>query len=461
MIKYVNLKNIFKILKFLYFDTFKGVLSHSIFRNKLSRNIFFLSLITLYLLYFYYNMIYLSGLSRNVGQIDLAEQIVLGKITLSSYFNSIIVLGIFITIFIKSTVRLTNRAAYILKVIPLSKNEIHFIIEIYRASISLFIFEFILIIVAPALKLIPINFITAVLLLISFHIIFLATFLSIEILYQFFLKKSVSRSKNIKKLVIDLVLIFLTLFYYSTIRFRIDSFVGDLPISISNIVVLILIIGLLVLLLLAFVSNGLSLTDNVYLESRFLKVKLLKCDNNLCSISYAILRSKNYIYLLGMSMVIAVLYFIQNTLYDTGQMLLFLVPLISIGAISYSDSTLAFRKMYTFFCIKPFEEFKLIIITTVVLTLPNLIIGFIILNNFDSYFYSISIMLASIILGFLFPKTQSNINETIASFMAMTIVILLSLLANINWIMLPIMIMFMCLLYFILNKEFEVIKWEN
>jgi len=72
--------------------------------------------------------------------------------------------------------------------------------------------------------------------------------------------------------------------------------------------------------------------------------------------------------------------------------------------------------------------------------------------------YGINIFFAATIAGFLFPKSQSNINETIASVLTIILIVLLSVLVSIDGALYPTLAILLGVLYLILKKEYEVAK---
>ncbi|NBK97223.1 MAG: hypothetical protein EOM50_04290 [Erysipelotrichia bacterium] len=76
-----------------------------------------------------------------------------------------------------------------------------------------------------------------------------------------------------------------------------------------------------------------------------------------------------------------------------------------------------------------------------------LLIGLLAINSISPYLYSLAILLVSLIIGFLFPKSMSNINETISAFLVMLMLMILSMLANIKWTLVPIIILLIIILY--------------
>lgn len=451
----INFQDVLKTLKFLFYDSLKSIFRHQILKEKRNQYFFISALIILYFLYFYWNMVYLSNISHNVHLIDQSEFMLLGKITISSYYNSIFVLGIYIAVFVYSTFRLTNRALYIVKVIPLSNTESMLCIQLYKLFVGLAFFEVFLVIVAPGLKLMPMDLISAVLFLISLHIVFIVAFIGTNFIYQVLLKNP--KNYNIKKIILDLLLMVSSIQFYFTKRFEIDTFIGSTNMSVKTLILLSICIGLLSIVIIMMLYKGLQIEENTSLESTYVKTKIGKRNTIFTCIMYAILRGKNFIYLSLIVLIITIADFIQNGLDMTMQTLLFLLPVISICAISYADATSKFRYMFPVFSITHKNEFINLLLFSTIFSLPCLMISFLVLKSFNLYFYSLSIMLSAFIIGFIFPKSQGNINETMSSLLVLILILLFSALANIKGALIPVTILLSVILFYILKKEKEAI----
>ncbi len=70
-------------------------------------------------------------------------------------------------------------------------------------------------------------------------------------------------------------------------------------------------------------------------------------------------------------------------------------------------------------------------------------------------------MLGALIIGFIFPKSQGNINETMSSFLVLILIALFSILANMEYALIPVTIFLSIILFYILKKEKEVILYRN
>lgn len=456
MKNYIRLENICDILKFFYNDTFKGIFNRPFFRSKINKYGLMLVLFFLYIGYFYLNMIQLSNLSNNTNDLYLSDIVILSKMTLSSYYNLTLIISVFIFIFVKSTIGLTRNSLFIIKSLPFTIREAQLSIKIFKISIATILFEFILIIVAPALKLIQLNIIEAIIVLISLHTVFIASFSSLDLLYKIVLRDNKRSTRFFRKLLLDLGMISITIIYFMFLRFKIDTWVSELQCDIFKIISIILSISVLLILLVNFISDKYFVIDDSFIEVKFFTIKFPRVSIYLNSTISAFIRNINFLYLGCITISIILISIITNGIKDSLQVLLFLLPGMGIYSISYADATMEFRKMYNFYGIKPVKELKDIILVSFLLTVPTLFIGIIELRSINPYLYAITIFISSTIIGFLFPKSKSNINETISGVLVIIIFIILSLLANINGALIPSLIFLILILYLILKKEYEV-----
>ena len=176
-------KNILCLLKFFYNDTFHGLFNRPFFRSRLNRYGLLLLLTAAYLGYFYLNMVQLSTLTTNAKEADQATLLLAGKMTLSSYFNVVFILGTFMFILLNATVSLNRNSLFFAKTLPFSEREVNVSQRLFKLSVALVFFELLMIIVAPALKLIPMQWGIALLVLLTLHTVFIASFWILDFLY--------------------------------------------------------------------------------------------------------------------------------------------------------------------------------------------------------------------------------------------------------------------------------------
>jgi len=451
-------KNILCLLKFFYNDTFHGLFNRPFFRSRLNRYGLLLLLTAAYLGYFYLNMVQLSTLTTNAKEADQATLLLAGKMTLSSYFNVVFILGTFMFILLNATVSLNRNSLFFAQTLPFSEREVNVSQRLFKLSVALVFFELLMIIVAPALKLIPMQWGVALLVLLTLHTVFIASFWILDFLYAALLQKMSGLKRIILGFVLDLCLIGLVTFHLIKTRFQIDVWVSTLPYSILTLTLFVLAGSILIggaayLLQTLFFSR-----NHLYVRQSYFKLGLPAFNIGLATTMPAIIRSKNFLYFWALLAVMSAGALYQVGLGGTMQLWLFLLPILGIVTITYADATLAVRKLYGLYRIHPLMELGSLLGVSIILMAPALYVGIVETNSLNPYLYGINIFFAATIAGFLFPKSQSNINETIASVLTIILIILLSVLVSIDGALYPALLFLLGVLYLILKKEYEVAK---
>lgn len=198
--------------------------------------------------------------------------------------------------------------------------------------------------------------------------------------------------------------------------------------------------------------------DNIYVQSNYFKIWLPMYSIGLATTMPAIIRSKNFLYFWALLIVISIGSFIQNGLNGTLQLWLFLLPIFGIVAITYADAMISIRRLLSIYKISPLRELVSLLGVSIILMSPALYVGIVETQSLDPYMYGINIFFVATIAGFLFPKSQSNVNETIASVLTFVIIIILSALISFEGALYPSLLILLFVLYLILRKEYEVPK---
>ncbi|WP_430786890.1 hypothetical protein VBD025_15005 [Virgibacillus flavescens] len=454
----LKFKNILCILKFFYNDTFHGLFNRPFFKSKVNRYGLILILTLLYLGYFYLNMSQLNTLSRNIQDIQSADLLIAAKMTLSSYFNVVLILSAFLFILVNSTVSLNKNSLFFAKTLPFTEKEVSISQMIFKLSVALAFFELLIIIVAPALKLVSVNIFTAGLVLLTLHTIFIASFFTFELVYTLVIKNTMGTKRLLFTFSLDfLIIVFVTIHLLIT-RFKLDAWVSVQKESILQMTSIVFFTSLIVGVI-AYLLNALFFAkDNVYVQSNYFKLGLPAFSVGLATTMPAIVRSKNFLYFWALLLVISIGSLINNGFAGTLQLWLFLLPVLGIVTITYADTTASIRKLFSIYKINPMTELASLLGVSVILMCPALYVGFAETQTLDPYMYGINIFFVATIAGFLFPKSQSNVNETIASVLTFVIIIILSALISIDGALYPTLLVLLGVLYLILKKEYEVAK---
>ena len=454
----LKFKNILCILKFFYNDTFHGLFNRPFFKSKVNRYGLILILTLLYLGYFYLNMVQLATLSKNIQDTHSADLMIAAKMTLSSYFNVVLILSAFLFILINSTVSLNKNSLFFAKTLPFTEKEVSVSQMIFKLSVALAFFELLIIIVAPALKLIPMNIFTAGLVLMTLHTLFIASFFTFELLYALVLKDTTGTKRLLFTFSLDFLIIVLVTVHFLVTRFKIDAWTSVQKESILQMTSIVFFTSLMIGTI-AYLLNAMFFAkDNIYVQSNYFKLGLPAFNIGLATTMPAIVRSKNFLYFWALLIVISIGSFIQNGLDGTLQLWLFLLPVLGIVAITYADATISIRKLFSIYKISPLTELVSLLGVSIILMSPALYVGIVETQSLDPYMYGINIFFVATIAGFLFPKSQSNVNETIASVLTFVIIIILSALISIEGALYPSLLILLCVLYLILKKEYEVAK---
>lgn len=450
--------NILCLLKFFYNDTFHGLFNRPFFKSRMNRYGLGILLMGLYLGYFYLNMVQLSTLSNNAVEADETTRLLAGKMTLSSYSNVVFILGTFMFILINGTVSLNRNSLFFAKTLPFSEREVNISQRLFKLSVALVFFELLMIIVAPALKLIPMRLGTALLVLITLHTVFISSFWLLDCLHAAVLHRVTGIKRTIFSFILDLVLAGLVTLHLLKTRFQVDVWVSTLPYSILTITLVMLMTSLVVGTIAYTLHAVFFARNHLYVRQNYFKLGLPAFNIGLATTMPAIIRSKNFLYFWALLGVMSIGAWYQVGWGGTFQLWLFLLPILGVVTITYADATLAVRKLYGLYRIHPLMELMSLLAVAIILMAPALYVGIIETNSLNPYMYGINIFFAATIAGFLFPKSQSNINETIASVLTIILIVLLSVLVSIDGALYPTLAILLGVLYLILKKEYEVAK---
>ncbi|MFD1125064.1 hypothetical protein ACFQ22_06825 [Lentilactobacillus raoultii] len=446
------LKDISQLLKFLYQDAFYGLFNHPFFKRKINVIILISILGALYLSYFYVNMRQLAILS-NFSNATPAEIAVASKITLISFYDVTIVLSVVIFMVINSTGGLSKNSIYFVATLPFKRKEVLISYKIFKLSIGATLFSILIIIVTPALKLVTSSYMIALTILLSLYLVFGAIFLIINNLYSF-IKVNIFHNNRLGILILNLCILLITIFYFLVGRYKVEYFIGN-SIATKPLIVITSVLSSIILWVVGFISmNRLDIHTLFTIKKDFLgfPVKPLKASTLTMPI-FATFRNKKFLYFSLIFVLLVALTVIFQNKQNELQLLIYMSPLFGVPLMSYADATLDFRKMITSFNVKSINELQGIVLITFIISIPSLIIGLASNQKLILFFLTINIALSGIIIGFLFPKSQGNINDTVSSVLLIIVIILLLLSLNIQWALFPICCFLIICLYIILKKE--------
>lgn len=454
----MKFNNILNILKFFLNSSLNGLFKRPFLKNKVNRYTLICIFVLLYIGYFYLNLMEISTLSTNLKNSSSEELILAAKITLSSYVNLVNLIAAILFILMNSTFSLNKNSLFFIKTLPFTSKEISISQKLFQLVVALFLFELFMIIVVGGLKVISMSFGITLLFFLTLHLVFIVDFLMIDFVYKYLLKSKVGMKRIIYSFLFDLILLLFITYYFLILRFKIDFWISEQEITLTHLVYTLFISSICLILFVFFLHNKFESKEVTYIRLNYYKLPLSNVGGRFLWGIAAITRSVHYMYLTGMVIIFTMVESFQVGIKDTMQLLLFLLPMQGMTAIAYADAMIFQRKMFGLYRIKPFQELFQLLVTYSILSLPLLVISMISIKNIDPYVLSICIFSVATTMGLLFPKSESNINETIAAMLTVVSIILLFFLINIDWTLYPILIILNLIQYFILKKEYEVPK---
>lgn len=408
----IRLKNILTIVRLFSDEVFHNVFSSSFFKRK--RNIFLILfiLLCLYLGFYYLNMDSLSHINQHPSR-----DIKMIRLFLSSVTNLTIIIGGFIFELVDTTFGVNFSMIYLIKTLPFTDREISSAVKIFKIFIGLIIFELIFAVVIPAFSVIAIPLTNMMIIFLIEHILFILVFYIWNFISNGIIKKILP--EILASTLVNIVIIIINTIYFFSWRFSIDNWASN---SLWHISLSYLIITLLtVLVVSAFIILGLEyifpFTDEVYIKRAFIKFFRIT-PISISVVTLAMIRVKRYLYLLGIIFLIGVAAFFQtNNLNTSVQAFIFIYPIFSTIGLSYADSIYLFKKMFSFVGMSWSKEFVYLNLTALFINIPVLLLVIIQTTNTNVLVVMLSLFIfnMSLLLGILFPKRSSSINETLST----------------------------------------------
>lgn len=454
----LKLTNVLILLKFFFNNALQGILNRPFFKKKVNIYGFVCMVLIIYIGYFYLNIVEVSELSENITYIDEDEYIMLSKITMSSFFNIILILSVGIILLINLTINLNKNSVFFAKTLPFLNKEVIVSNILFKLSVALIIFEIVVVMVVPALKLMSRNLFTMVFIFSTLHVLFIAVFFVIELIYSSILRDKIGSVRWMLSFALDVLMVIFMTTHFVVTRFKVDAWIALQQASVFQMTSILFVSSLLIGLISFLINIKYISVNNIYVRSNYFKFGFPTFNIILATTLPAIIRSKNFLYFIAFLLVVSISSYVQVGVSAMFQILMFVLPLFGVIAINYADSTDKVRKFFNLYRITPVRELSSILVVGLILLIPTLILGFVEGQNDKLYLYGINIFIVSILIGFLFPKSQSNINETIASVLAIIVIILLSLMISLKGVLYLCLLFLLCILYFVLKKEYEVEK---
>lgn len=293
----------------------------------------------------------------------------------------------------------------------------------------------------------------AVLLFCSCHLVFWTSYLFSNFLYILSLQHLSLSDKQIHNLV-SMIYFLVGLSYLFLFRFEVEFFLAQAIDSPQLLSLLILIGAMLAMSLLLLFDR--THYDVVFLQPRFTLLPLTIFNKILKGVSLAIIRTKLFLYSFLFIAFIGVYSTFIASLEVATHNLLDFWPLLGLTFLNYADSTLDHRKLYSHLRIDTRSEVIRLLLTAVIIHLPSLVLACYVQENYLVFLSGIALSITSLMVGFLFPRSVSSTNETIAFMLLLLTVPIIYLLIKVPILLVPPIFVLILTLSYIIKKETEV-----
>ncbi|WP_286783054.1 hypothetical protein [Streptococcus sp. UBA4344] len=425
MIKSRSFKDTQLLMTMFLNNALKGFLNRPIFKSKWVRRSFVTFLCLLYILYYLYNMKELAKISSIRTNVPLAILETGQKQIFFSYFSNTVVLGCLSFLFVEATLALDKTSLYFVKALPFRRRDVQRAYSLFRLVLMIGIYELVMIIATPAIKLVTTFVGDFGLFFLSQHFSFIIVIISLEILslgLDLLLQRQMKHLLVIKLLLANVILI-ISLAYFFQWRYALESRLASSPFSIHELILGAFLVSLSCLIIAVYLLLHLPLADTladtlVTSHSRFIKVPVL----DKVTFRY----KTNWYYLIFPVIVVGII------AYQSGRAAVFAVlpTLLAFNGLlllSHGDSTEDFRHQYNLLRITVWEEYFRQYFLLVLLEVPLLICYGCHLANINQVMVSIAFAQSALMLGYLFPKSRGNLNETTSMFLLGIVFILVTL----------------------------------
>ncbi|MCV3296753.1 MAG: hypothetical protein ABF703_05630 [Oenococcus sp.] len=450
------MKNISTLTKFLYQDAFHGLFKRPFFQKKRNRYLLLAAFILLYLAYFYVNMVAFVRLSEGAANAQPDVFALAARTTLSSCYNTILIFSVFIFTMVNANFSLSRNSLFFIKTLPFKYKEILLSLSVFRLSVGIFVFELILAMMMPILRLLSLSVLESLLALLTFHLLFFTVFQLLELIYS-----ATTRFKNrfakYLPLVLDGICLLLSGIHFTKTRFIVDYFWATQKTALLTMMIYALVPLLCILVVTLFARWHLTVDIAGRIKSSFIHVVPKSSSMKLIKLPWmAVLRFKITSYYAVIVIGLAVISIHFSGWNEMLQNMLFVLPLIGLIWTFYADALLNFRPLFNLYRISIYAELCAILLAMVFILLPSLIVGFVAHAFIDPFLLGLGVSLASLTAGFLFPKSQGNMNESLSAFLSIIMMMLLASLISIPSALYIVDGLLLLLVGYILNKERKV-----
>ncbi len=405
------LKQIFNILSLLYNDILGKLLSRS--SNKKKTGIYcILTIILLFTIYYADNFTYI--LRMNATYFDyIVENNTLSKVI----FFSIIVSSV-IYVFTQKVIKLTQSAKHMLIILPFNRKAIGYGITFYKISIASAIY----IALVPFLVAQYFIYINSFFVYLMYVTFFMLLFIIVYIMATI-LDKSIDMITEKFNFTINIgtyVVVIFTLILLQNYSLIIDIIAKA---DMSNSMIKYYIISMLIFIILEFVILSVIVQHpytNISIDNFDKNTKLTFNNINITNkILLYISRKKDMIRIAMLVFICGVVYFvIKRDILILIWTVAYVYLILMATMLSYYTDTRGERKLYNLMNITAIKEMKSLIVVALILTTPI----FILIGINEGLIYT-SLFFILTIAGTIFPINKSNINEMLAMFTSMVLLV--------------------------------------
>lgn len=420
MIKDASSKRILTLLELFYSNAFRSLVKHPFFKKKRNRYMTCTMILILYFAYFYFNMVELAKISMVNQNISLAV-IVKGQMTtFFSACSSAFFFGVILYLFVVNTVALDKVSLFFAKSLPFEENEIQLSFLIFKFSIMISLYEFIMLIITPMMTLVTSSKLLFVLIWLILQTIFILTCICLDFLYKKMPTFTKGKSRLIVKYTADIILLVSALLYYFLFRYKLEEKLSGLTTHISVLIGIVCLSVLLLLFLSLLLIRKFIFPEQILTTSKYIKIgPTIK--NLLSSNLISLFRTKNNWYVLFLMIAFVVILYVSQDFKQLQLILQMILVFSGVFCLPFYDNMSRFRRLFTSYSISLKRDIGYQLMMLIILVLPNVIVSY---DNYLNLLQSVWVALTSLILGYLFPKSDGILNETTQMIiLAMTIMI--------------------------------------
>lgn len=423
MIKSNGLKQVLFLVEFFINSALKGILNRPFFSSKIRKTIFFAIFFSLYFAYFMYNMSELNHISSNLSAVDNSLLHKGQAITFFSYFSNTITLAIVSFVFVETTVSLDKSSLFFVKALPHQNIVVYRAYVLFKIIVMLTIYGLVSVIAVPTIKLITDSFFEGILFSITQFLTFLITVILLECCTRIF-KITWFVRKSLVSVVLSIhyfILLLSTLYYFFHFRYEFESTLANNVTNLSSYIIISFSVAICLFCMFSLIIYSYPTKENIFISRRYIRMPVVE---------KTIFRNKQNIGILLLFFTICTIVTIQSGINIGIIVGGSLLPFAGILLLHFADVTALFRKQFDLIRISYkmdwFYQFCLIML----LSLPSVLMWLLSIITIHSLLKGMSFSVASLLLGYLFPKSYGSLNEFTSVLLLMSLFVAFGVFSN-------------------------------